>query len=163
MKFIKNKDKFPEPKPKLFLPIKPKETTILPPPDPKDIKYQPKYGFLDSFSKKKREEIKKLAHGKYLQDFAKWEEEKADILNRNKIALENYKKKLEEIEMQDRKNIREWELRRQEFLRIRKEANKVIDTKRKNISKKIPMQYSITVKWFLRIQIIQTTFRKDTI
>jgi restriction system protein len=161
---LKNKDKFPEPKPKKPSPKKPeelpiplppeKEPQIPPPPDPKDRKYQPKYGFLDPFSKQKREEKKNLAFQEYRRDFEKWEKEKADILDRNKRdfekweekkenilnlnkrALENYKKTLEEIEMQYKKNIKEWELRRQEFLRKQKEANKVIDAKKEKYLQK---------------------------
>jgi len=161
---LKNKDDFPEPKPKKPSPKKPEELSIPlppekdpkipPPPDPKDRKYQPKYGFLDPFSKKKREEKKNLAFQEHRRDFEKWEKEKADILDRNKRdfekweekkanilnlnkrALESYKKTLEEIEIQHRKNIKKWELRRQEFLRKQKEANKVIDAKKEKYLQK---------------------------
>lgn len=151
---LKNKDKFPAPKPKKPSPKKPEEPKIPPPPDPEDRKYQPKYGFLDSFSKKKREEKKNLASQKYRRvfekweakkadilnlnkrDFEEWEAKKADILNRNRRALENYKKKLEENEKQHRKNIEKWELRQQEFLRKQKEANKGIDAKKEKYLQK---------------------------
>jgi len=58
---LKNKDSFPEPNPSPILPQEPKKPTIPEkpkesknpaPPDPEDIKYQPKYGLLD-LSKKK--------------------------------------------------------------------------------------------------------------
>ncbi|MCK4735279.1 MAG: hypothetical protein KAT65_22695, partial [Methanophagales archaeon] len=133
---LKNKDKFPAPKPQKPSPKKPEELTIPPPPekepkippppDPEDRKYQPKYGLLEYvFSRKKYlEEKKNLAFQKYCRDFEKWEEKKADIVNRNKRDFEeweekkadivnrnkrdfeNHKKKLEEIEMQHRKNIK---------------------------------------------------------
>ena len=93
-------------------------------------------------------------------ELEKWEEEKADILNRNRINLKNYKKKLEEIEMQYEQAIKKWEAKKADILNRNKielekweeEKADILNRNRinlKNYKKKleeIEMQYEQTIK-----------------
>ena len=165
---LKNKDKFPAPKPQKPSPKEPKEPKIPPPPekeltipkkpkaptipaapDSKDRKYQPTYSFLDLFSKKKREEKKNLASQKYRRDFEKWEAKKAGILNRNKIAFEKWEEEKAGILNRNKIAFEKWEEEKADILNRNKRA---LENYKKKLEENEKQHRKNIEKWELRQQ-----------
>ncbi|MEN4019195.1 MAG: restriction endonuclease [Methanobacteriaceae archaeon] len=101
---LKNKEKF-----KKSIPKKP---TSPPKPNKNDKKYTPKFGFLDRFSKKRKDEIIKQVNESFLKDKKAWKQEKKEKIDRY----------LSELKV--------WEEEKVQFLKKQEEENEIIELKK---------------------------------
>jgi restriction system protein len=128
---LKNNEKFaiPEPK-KPKTPPEPIKAYISPEPNKSDEKYTPKFGFLDGFSKKRKEKVKKEAHELYLKDKKAWELEKKEINDQYVIAKNEYISTLSKLEKEYLSKLKAWEEEKVQFLKKQEEENEIIDLKK---------------------------------
>ena len=74
-------------------------------PDPKDDKYRPRYGLLDIFSDRNREEVKRKYRNKFNNDKIIWQDQKLKDLEYNKNLKKDYTNNLNKY----KKNLQRYE------------------------------------------------------
>lgn len=119
---LKDYSEFDEPKPEAPNPIDKPEK-----PNKDDENYKPKFNILDLISKKRKENKTKALEEKYISDIENWEKRIEEIEEENKQNQLEYEE-----------NLKNWEKRKEQFLQQQEEKNKAIDTQRLNYEKGIP-------------------------
>ena len=136
---LKDKKHFPEHKPKKSSPPKkPVFETLPPEPDPNDEKYNPKFGFIGGFSKKRREKLKKQAQEQFKLDKTAWEKNQLKKIKQYDNAMESYYSKLDELKKKYSSEFEKWENRKNEFLDNQAEENRIIDLKKEEYLNRDP-------------------------
>jgi restriction system protein len=119
---LKTHEEFKEPQPKK---PKLKEPSV----EPKDyeFKYRPRIGFLGFFFKKIKEQRIAEAKKLFQRDHEEWVASVQQIEEENRVALEQYEKE-----------VKEWEVRKEQFYRDQEAKNATVDERKKAYESKDP-------------------------
>jgi restriction system protein len=117
---LKDKNPFPDPKP-----VEKKPIEVPPEPSPADRKFKPDIGLLDKLFLKRKLKKEEIAKQLFEVDHLEWIKNKEAVNEKNKRFKQDY---FDEC--------KQWEIRKQEYLRTQLEKNITID-------KRIKMRYSV--------------------
>lgn len=145
-KGLKDKSKFPKPRPqppKLEeVPHAPRETAPQPPkveevpdaPRQTEARYQPDLGIMDDLFSSRKEKKIKAAQELYKTDYQRWEKQKEEILKKNDKSEKDYQKSQKEYQ----KQLQLWQADEQAFLAKQRETNQAIEKRKEQYLSKNP-------------------------
>ncbi len=134
----KSSGKFAEPVPEIPKPQKPVLTPISKEPSPTDATYRAR-GFLDRIRAfPKRYSTKAALKALFERDYDVWRQTRANLLQKNSDAEEQYKQELEEWNVSIREARNSWEERERAFYEAQRRNNEHIDKLRPAYSSKEP-------------------------
>jgi restriction system protein len=135
-KSLKNHSDYPVPKPKkLKLPNKPTSPEVPREPRQSDNKYQAKLGLLDRLVSSRRIIKEQQVEERFRTDHQRWYEAKEEAANQYNSLLEQYDKRVKELEAEYKVSVATWEKERVEYLQARDATNTAIDEKKEKYLK----------------------------
>lgn len=99
-----------------------------------DELYKPSFGWLDYILTKRKHLKVEEAKAKFHKNYERWQNEKNDILKRNKEREDEYKQAFEKTELEHKKRVEQWEKEKAAYLCSQEEANAEIDAHREAYS-----------------------------
>jgi len=128
---LKDKSDYPVLKPKKPDPSRTPDSPKIPAePKPSDPEYQVKLGILDRVFPSRKLAKEKEADDRFKADYQKWQETKEKEIERHKLMIKEYEKKIKVQEKEYKTEVCSWEEKRQEYVKQRDERNVAIDRKR---------------------------------
>lgn len=128
---LKDTSPFPEAKPaQLPYPKKPNTRAISEKPRATQLKYQPKFGFLDYLISTRKEKALESCAARYKADLAVWEKEKLEIDAATEKQEREYLNHIKEADAEYQKVLKHWEQRLQKHVEKQAATNAAIDALR---------------------------------